>query len=269
MNGVDFNATVIQKMSITPGLIILRVTPDEGVPDFKPGQYTVLGLPSSCNRVFGSEPNQKTYEKEKMIKRAYSISSASIEKDYMEFYITLVRSGELTPRLFALETMSRIFIGKKPFGIFTLDKVPDDKNILFIGTGTGLAPYVSMIRSDMTLHQNRVFVILHGASCSWELGYRDELATLDRLTNVFHYLPTITEPEKDPSWNGLTGFIQPIITSGQLEKKVDMEFTPENFDVLLCGNPVMVDEVKKLLVEKGFTLDEKKVQGNVHAETYW
>jgi len=269
MSSDTCNATVIQKITITPGLIILRVRPDEGVPAFKPGQYTVLGLSSTSKRVYDSDADPKTYETEKMIKRAYSITSASLEKDYLEFYITLVRSGELTPRLFALESMSRIFVGKKPVGMFTLDKVPEDKNILFVATGTGLAPYISMIRSDMTLHQNRIFVVLHGASCSWDLGYRDELATLDRLTDIFHYLPTITEPEKDPSWNGLTGFIQPIITSGTLEKKIDIELTPDNFDVLLCGNPAMVEEVKKLLADKGFTLDEKKVQGNVHAETYW
>ncbi len=194
MTEKGYNATVVQKILATPGLMILRVAPDGGTPEFTPGQYTVLGLYSDEPRVQQSEPDWKTYEERTLIRRAYSITSASVEKEYLEFYISLVRSGQLTPRLFALEIGSRLFTGGKAVGMFTLRRVPREKHILLIATGTGLAPYMSMIRSELNLKEPRRFVVLHGAGCSWDLGYRDELATLDRLVDHFHYLPTITEP---------------------------------------------------------------------------
>ncbi len=269
MTAGGYNATVIQKILMTPGLMTLRVRPDEDRPNFTPGQYTVLGLLNSAPRVEESEPDEKVYEKETLIRRAYSISSASIEKEYFEFYISQVRSGQLTPRLFALEQGDRVFLGPKTVGMFTLDKVPEGKDLIFIATGTGLAPYMSMIRSELHKHKSRNFVVLHGAASSWDLGYRDELATVDRLVDNFHYIPTITDPEKDPSWNGQKGFLEPIITSGALEEKVGKELSPHDFDVFLCGNPVMVENVTNLLVEKGFQPDIKKEIGTIHKEEYW
>jgi len=265
----QYNATVVQKVLMTPGLMTLRVRPDEESPDFKPGQYTVLGLGSSAVRLQESMPDPVSYDEEKMIKRAYSISSASIIKEYFEFYISLVRSGQLTPRLFALEQGDRILIGNKAVGMFTLDGVPVKKNLLFISTGTGLAPYMSMLRSELHLHPGRTFVVLHGASCSWDLGYRDELSMMDRLTPTFHYLPTITEPDKDPTWKGLSEFIEPIISSGRLEEEAGMALTPENFDVFLCGNPKMVEGVAAMLESKGFKEHSKKEPGEIHVERFW
>tara|TARA_B100000315_G_scaffold190081_1_gene180069 strand:- start:9523 stop:10332 length:810 start_codon:yes stop_codon:yes gene_type:complete len=264
-----YNATIIQKILVTQGLMIIRVKLDDIKLDFKPGQYTVLGLTSNEPRIKESDPEDKTYDKETLLKRAYSISSASIEKDYLEFYISIVRSGQLTPRLFALEREDRLFIGKKAVGLFTLDKAPRNKNILFVATGTGLAPYMSMIRTELNLKEPRKFVVLQGGRYSWDLGYRDELATLDRMTELFFYIPAITRPSSDLSWSGLTGRIQALVESGVIEEKTGLELNPENFDVFLCGNPLMVEEVSELLVSKGFNVDKKKETGNVHREKYW
>ena len=82
-----------------------------------------------------------------MIRRAYSIASSSVERRYVEFYLTLITSGQLTPRLFALRHGSRLFLGPKGSGVFTLDRVLPGKAVVLIATGTGLAPYVSMLRT--------------------------------------------------------------------------------------------------------------------------
>ena len=269
MSTNEYNATVIQKILMTPGLMTLRVRSDEVIPDFIAGQYIAVGLSNEEPRVKESEPDIIQYKRESLIKRVYSISSSSVEKEYLEFYISMVRNGQLTPRLFTLEQGSKLFMGTKAVGMFTLDRIPDNKNVIFIATGTGLAPYMSMIRSEFHLQNKRKFAVLHGASCSWDLGYRDELATMDRLTKRFNYLPTITDPSKDPTWNGLTGLIQPIIKSGVLEEKTGLDLTPENFDIFLCGNPLMVDETTKILVSMGFVLDVKKEVGTLHRERYW
>ncbi|MBE9503823.1 MAG: ferredoxin--NADP reductase [Proteobacteria bacterium] len=269
MSADEYNATVIQKILMTPGLMTLRVRPDGEAPAFTPGQYIALGLSSSEPRVKESEPDPTIYKRECLVRRVYSISSSSVDKEYIEFYISMVRNGQLTPRLFTLKQGSKLFMGPKAVGMFTLDEIPEHKNVIFIATGTGLAPYMSMIRSEFHLQKKRKFAVLHGASCSWDLGYRDELATMDRLTERFIYLPTITDPAKDPTWNGLTGLIQPITKSGILEEKTGLDLTPENFDIFLCGNPLMVDETTKILLSRGFTPDVKKEIGTLHRERYW
>ena len=269
MDSKGYNATVIQKTLMTPNLMTLRVRPDEEVAGFKPGQYTVLGLKNSDSRIETSEPDAAVYEKETFIKRAYSISSASVEKEYLEFYISLVRSGQLTPRLFDLEQNSRVFLGSKIVGMFTLDSVPAEKDLLFVATGTGLAPYMSMIRSDLHLHKNRKFIVVHGAACSWDLGYRDELSLMDRFSENFTYIPTITQPEDDVTWKGETKFIQDLLVSGVIEGKSGAKITPDKYDVFLCGNPKMVHLVTENLIERGFKQHSRKDPGTIHTEEFW
>ena len=105
----------------------------------------------------------------RMIRRAYSIASSSLARNYLEFYVALVRSGELTPRLFSLRVGDPIWLGRKITGMFTLDQVPADQNVVLVATGTGLAPYMSMIRTELTTSCRRRFAIIHGARHSGKL----------------------------------------------------------------------------------------------------
>ncbi len=99
-----FNAVLTQKILVSPTLAIMRFVPDGwDLPEFEPGQYGVLGLPYSARRIPTAD-SLPIKDPEKIIKRAYSVASSSVVKEYVEFYIALVESGELTPRLFALET---------------------------------------------------------------------------------------------------------------------------------------------------------------------
>src|SRR5882724_1410798 len=132
------NAVVTQRVEIAPGLIILRVVPDGwAVPNFKAGQFAVLGLPGAAKRYSFSLPEPDAPDPHKLIKRAYSIASSSVAKVYMEFYVALVASGVLTPRLFALEVGDRLWLSPKITGMFTLDQVALDRHIVLLGTGTG------------------------------------------------------------------------------------------------------------------------------------
>ena len=140
-----------------------------------------------------------------MIRRAYSISSSSIERRYIEFYITLIASGQLTPRLFALPYGGRLFLGPKASGLFTLDRVPPGKAVVLIATGTGLAPYLSMLRTLLIHDSTRPFVVLHGARYSWDLGYRGELESLARIRQNLVYLPSITRPAEGTPFSRIHG----------------------------------------------------------------
>jgi ferredoxin/flavodoxin---NADP+ reductase len=264
-----YNATVIGREDINPQLIILRVRPDGDWSAFVPGQFAVLGLKPSEPRIPEAEPEEKVHEPDKLIRRAYSIASSSLERQYIEFFLTLVTSGELTPRLFALRPGHRVFLSSKITGGFTLDRVANGRSVLLIATGTGLAPYMSMLRTVLIDETKRKFVVLHGARCSWDLGYRAELESLARLRPNLKYLPSITRPEQDPHFRGLTGRIQSLMAQGVVETNAGLELDPGQTDVFLCGNPDMITEVKTLLQAKGFIADQGRQLGNIHVEEYW
>jgi ferredoxin--NADP+ reductase len=205
---------------------------------------------------------------ERMIRRAYSIASESRADEYLEFYLTVVMSGELTPRLFNLKIRDRLYVGPRAVGVFTLDKAPG-KHILMIGTGTGLAPYMSMLRSELVCNGPRQFVVVHGARFSWDLGYRTELTGLARHCGNFHYVPVITRPQEDLTWRGRSGYLQNLIASGAIEEETGLPLTPENFDIFLCGNPGMIETVIAWAEGRGFTRDKGHDLGTLHTEEYW
>ena len=152
-----------------------------------------------------------------------------------------------------------------------------------IATGTGLAPYMSMIRHELmlrvggqlglraTMQRNgpRQFVVVHGARHSWDLGYRAELTGLARQLSNFHYLPVITQPAEDTTWQGPSGYLQDFIASGAVERETHMALTPENFDMLLCGNPDMIESMVDWARSRGFTAADGDKEGTLHAEKYW
>jgi ferredoxin/flavodoxin---NADP+ reductase len=293
----EYNATVVSRTEVAPGLVIMRIAPDKLPFEFRAGQYVVLGLKATEPRVAEAEPDAPsivavpgeeagtvesraavavqaaavataTADPERMIRRAYSIASESRADEYLEFYLTLVLSGELTPRLFNLELRDRVFVGPRAVGVFTLAKAPG-KHILMIGTGTGLAPYMSMLRSELDCGAERKFVIVHGARYSWDLGYRTELTGLARHCDNFHYMPVITRPQEDQSWRGRSGYLQNMIASGAVEEETGLPITPDNFDIFLCGNPGMIETVIAWAEAKEFTRDRGHDIGTLHVEEYW
>jgi len=264
-----YNATVVGREEINPQLLILRVRPDTDLFDFRPGQFGVLGMLGNAPRVEEAVPEEPAPEPEKMIRRAYSIASASLERRYVEFYLTLITSGALTPRLFALEHGSRLFLGPKASGIFTLDKVVPEKAVVLIATGTGLAPYVSMLRTMLVNDSQRRFIVLHGARYSWDLGYRGELESLARIRPNFTYIPSITRPDQDPHFIGYTGRIQSLLEQGIVERESGIALDPAKAEVFLCGNPEMVKVATEMLEKKGFAGKGGTTPPTIHVEEYW
>jgi ferredoxin--NADP+ reductase len=307
MAAAEYNATVVQRVELAPGLIILRIVPDTLRLEFTAGQYVVLGLKASEPRIDEAEPDQLSYrpaegatpamgvtpaddeapakpveesaaeraittelpDPDKMIRRAYSIASHSRSDEFLEFYITVVMSGDLTPRLFNLGIKDRIYVGPKAVGMFTLAKAPRDRHVILVATGTGLAPYVSMLRSDLECGGTRRIVVLHGARCSWDLAYRTELTSLARHCPNLTYIPVITRPQEDPTWRGRTGYLQDVLLSGFIEESTGLELLPDSFHVYLCGNPGMIETVIERLSVRGFVRDRGHDIGTLHTEEYW
>jgi ferredoxin--NADP+ reductase len=267
----ELNAVVQQRIEVTPGLMVIRVVPDGWqLPEFAPGQFAVLGLPPEAPRCEGAEEEDEKPKAGRLMRRAYSIASSSVAREYLEFYITLVRSGGLTPRLFALETGERIWLGPKITGKFTLDQAPPDSSLALVATGTGLAPYMSMLRTILRDAGERRIAVLLGARHSWELGYQSELVAMARLHSAFSYLPIISRPAEEPvPWGGLAGYVQDLWLRNEIERVWGEPPTPENTRVFLCGNPAMIDDMVALLAEEGFREHSRKAPGEIFVERYW
>jgi ferredoxin--NADP+ reductase len=267
----EFNAIVTQRMEVAPGLIVMDVAPDGWeLPGFEPGQYAVIGLPGSAPRCRDAEPEDHPADPDKLIKRAYSIASSSQAKQYLEFYIALVRSGTLTPRLMVLNPGDRLWLGHKITGMFTLDSVPPECHIIMFATGTGLAPYVSMMRTVLAAHPARRFAVVHGARHSWELGYRDEMMAFHRFCPEFEYVPIVSRPREEPiPWGGLVGHSQDVWTRRVIDQLWGFSPSPENTHIFLCGNPAMIQDMIQLLAAEGFHEHSRRSPGQVHTEKYW
>ena len=267
----ELNAVVALKEELSPRLMIMRVVADGWqLPDFKAGQFAVLGLPGSAPRCQLSEPEQTPSNPHKLIRRAYSVASSSLTREYLDFYISLVTSGALTPRLFALNIGDPLWLSSKFTGLFTLDQVPPDKHVVMIATGTGLAPYMSMLSTHLQCDSPRRLAVLHGAYHSWDLGYRSELLTLQHLCRNFTYFATISCPVQEPvPWSGPTGFVQELWTGGLVTKAWGFQPAPANTDIFLCGNPDMIEETIQLLTQEGFREHSlKNPGGEIHVEWY-
>ncbi len=213
------------------------------IPKFIPGQYATLGLEG---------------EDGKIIWRPYSIVSSPYEP-FLEFYIELVPHGKLTPRIWKLKVGDKIWIRPRIVGKFNLDTRA--KKHLMVATVTGAAPYISAARTQRydlengKISEPHKFLIIHGASRSWELGiYRTELEELSKKVDWLVYIPTVSRPWEDTKWEGEVGRAEDIV-----RKYADQYgFTADETIGYVCGNPDMINNVKGVLKRARFPDDRIK-----------
>ena len=248
----QLNATVVARRDLTERLAVVRVAPRGWeLPDFLPGQCATLGLP---------DPDGPG----KFLRRVYSVASAP-GAGHLEFYIQLVREGQFTTRLWHQHEGDPIFLSPRLVGRFTLADVPEDADLVFFGTGTGLAPYVSMLRAFRGSGRWRRCAVVHGARTQAELGYRPELTHWCAEDAELAYVPTLTRE----AWTGARGRIQQLLQSGELEERAGFPLDPARSHVFLCGHPGMIDEMEQLLQPRGFHFKQGEQAGNLHFERYW
>ncbi|MDX9788185.1 MAG: ferredoxin--NADP reductase [Salinivirgaceae bacterium] len=273
MDKTILNAVVTLRNEVSPWLMILQVVPDGwDFPDYVPGQITSLGLFGSAPRCALAEPERNPVDPEKLIKRAYSIASSPVNRDFLEFYVALVPSGTLTPRLFNLKIGDRIWMSQRAVGNFTYDdsKVPEEADLVLITTGSGLAPFISMLKTHLKFPPQRRIAIIHGVRHSWDLGYRSILMAMENLRTNLIYLPVVSRPQEEPvPWKGATGHVQDVWKSGVIEKAWGYRPVPGNVHVFMCGSPHMSESMFAILQQEGFKKDGKGDPGQIHVEKYW
>ncbi|MEJ2447753.1 MAG: ferredoxin--NADP reductase [Anaerolineales bacterium] len=267
MSDSKYNATVVGKILLRPDIMTLRVDTDEPREEFSAGQYTLLGLYGREERSPNSTPETDPSDPDKLIQRPYSIASSTSNLSQLEFYISQVKSGQLTPRLFNLEPGDRIYVSKRIVGVFKLADTPHHMDIVMIATGTGMAPYMSFLRSYLTERPESKMAVIQGAAKQWDLGYYSELTFLDTMFDNFIYIPTLTEA--DTTWSGYELWIEEMLEKGLLKSEAGIEIDPEKTHFFLCGNPKMVENVSGWLYDRGYTKHSRREPGSLHIEEFY
>lgn len=266
-----YNATLVARSDHAANLATFYVRPDTPFEPFISGQYVTLGLLGSEPRLEGMPNEFRDASPEKLVQRAYSIAAAGYEIDELEFLVSLVDNGSLTPRLWKLKAGDRLAIGKKIVGSFTLDEL-QTRTVVMVGTGSGLAPFISMLRQNLRRHLDVRFVLLHGAPRRSELAYLTEFRSLDKACSNFTYVPAISRPQLDPpGWRGMTGRLTQFFERNGtlLGEMTGVDLDPTKTDVYLCGNPNMINDIHSKLEPLGYTKHSRSKPGALHIEEYW
>ena len=206
---------------------------------FSNGHFTMIGL-----RVDG-----------KPLLRAYSIVSANYE-EHLEFLSIKVQDGPLTSRLQHIQVGDKIVIGKKPTGTLLIDYLLPGKNLYLLGSGTGLAPFLSVVRDPATYERFEKVIIVHGVREVKELAYRDYLSTElpqheflgDMVSQQMLYYPTVTREAFEHQ-----GRITDLIESNKLSQDLGLpDIDPSRDRIMICGSPGLNKDMRAILEARGF-----------------
>jgi len=184
----------------------------------------------------------------------------------LEFYGIVVPEGPLSPRLMALRAGERLLVAPNPAGFLVLSEVPDADTLWLVSTGTGIAPFLSLLRTEMPWRRFRNVVLVHAVRHARELVYRELIGQIQRLhEKIFHYL-TFVSRESAPG--SLAGRIPAAIRDGRLETAAGLPLD-ERSHVMLCGNPDMLKDASSALAERGLRKHRRRSPGHITVESFW
>jgi ferredoxin/flavodoxin---NADP+ reductase len=263
---LEYNATLVERIDVTDALTMFRVKPDkmpEDRPWFVPGQYCVLGANNADKPELGS------------VRRSMSIASAPEDDGPVEFYVRWVAKPEsenpLTHLLWKIKAGERIYMRAVAAGVFTVKDtvgIDDPRLRVMVAAGTGSAPFVSMVRSELRRDPKvdlSKWVLLHGASYSADLGYRDELMQMVER-NRLRYWGTVSRPKEDAGWKGDTGRVEAFFDGArleELERRLGLApggFSPSNVVIYICGLTGTITGTILPLLDRAFVPDFKRIR---------
>lgn len=240
-------AQVIEKRVWAPGLFTLTVEAP-GVEPFEPGQFLQLGLERSDGHLH----------------RPYSV--ASPHGDRLEFFVVVVDHGRLSPLLWRLEPGDSVDVSVRAAGSFTLRKCPDARTLWLIATGTGLAPYIAILRRPDVWQRFAHVVLVHGVRHESDLAYHEEISGHSATRgSQFVFLPTISREQVAGS---LFGRITTCLQDGSLETTARAKMDQHSC-VMMCGNPDMLHDLEQLLSGRGLRRHSSRQPGQMILERYW
>ena len=240
--------TVVDNIHWTENLYSLKI--DADVDTFIAGQFTSLALEIEGER----------------IDRPYSFLSAP-DQNPLEFFFYTATSGVLSNAMLELQAGDPIWLKKKPIGFFTLAAIPDSRDLWLFGTGTGIAPFFSILRTREPWERFEKVMLVHGVRANADLRYQELIKNIQSdHGDRFQFKAFVTREDVPGAYRGR---IPAAITDGNLESNCGINLSPENSQIMLCGNPDMVKETVEALEKRGFKKNLPRNPGQVTAEYYW
>ncbi|GAF60454.1 ferredoxin-NADP(+) reductase [Psychrobacter sp. JCM 18903] len=272
--------TVLSKTTWTPNLFSFTVSRPDSF-KFTAGQFVRLGVnPSQLkyykqqraagNAAANEEQNEKLNED---IFRAYSIVSSPFD-EVLEFFSIVIPDGAFTSQLQHLEVGDELLLNTMPFGFLTLARYqkPLPKDLWLLATGTGLAPFLSMLQDLQTWEDYEHIILAYSARSIEELAYIDKIESLqedfgslvDNPAKLI-FIPIVT---REPVEGALTERLPKLLLDGTLQERAGIALDIDSTHVMLCGNPDMVEDTKEALKTLGLVMN-RRGEGNIAVENYW
>lgn len=276
--------TVLSKTTWTPNLFSFTVSRPDSF-KFTAGQFVRLGVNPSqlnyykqLNAVADAEDDENLDETvdeapNEDIFRAYSIVSSPFD-EILEFFSIVIPDGAFTSQLQHLEVGDELLLNTMPFGFLTLARYqkPLPKDLWLLATGTGLAPFLSMLQDLKTWEDYEHIVLAYSARSTEELAYIEKIESLqeDFGTLVDNpakliFIPIVT---REPVEGALTERLPKLLLDGTLQARAGIDLDVDSTHVMLCGNPEMVEDTKETLKSLGLVMN-RRGEGNIAVENYW
>ena len=242
------SGTVIENKHWTDTLYSLKV--DAKIESFTPGQFGRLALDIDGKR----------------IARPYSFVNGP-QEPYHEFYSILVPGGLLSKQLHRLKAGDEVWIASSAAGFFTLDEVPDGETLWMLSTGTAIGPFLSILKTDTPWQRFKHITLVHAVRYAKELSYRETIGDLQKQHGK--QLSVIQFVSREDTDFAIKGRIPAAIKNGSLEEKANAALNAKTSQVMICGNPDMVNDTIDTLKERSFTKNRRSKPGNITTENYW
>ena len=204
-----------------------------------------------------------------LVVRAYSVVSSPFDET-LEFFSIVVPDGAFTSNLQHLKVGDELYLEKVAYGFLTLARYqqPLPQDLWLLGTGTGLAPFLSMLQDFETWQKYQKINLVYSVRTAVELAYVERVQEIAALFGEghsgFQFIPIITR-DADAL---LHQRLPVLIGNGELEKVAGLSLNPASSHVMLCGNPQMVEDTKEALKQRGLTMN-RRGEGNIAVENYW
>ncbi|WP_201562530.1 ferredoxin--NADP reductase [Psychrobacter sp. CMS30] len=273
--------TVLSKTTWTPNLFSFTVSRPDSF-KFTAGQFVRLGVNPSQLKYYkqlsavadtddDDEELDETLDED--IFRAYSIVSSPFD-EVLEFFSIVIPDGAFTSQLQHLEVGDELLLNTMPFGFLTLARYqkPLPKDLWLLATGTGLAPFLSMLQDLKTWEDYEHIIIAYSARSTEELAYIEKIESLqedfgslvDNPAKLI-FIPIIT---REPVEGALTERLPKLLLDGTLQERAGIALDVDSTHVMLCGNPDMVEDTKETLKRLGLVMN-RRGEGNIAVENYW
>ena len=246
--------TVLAIRQWTPTLLSFRCTRPAAF-RFTPGHYTRLGLGAGEQRVW----------------RPYSLTSAP-DDDFLEFIAIRVPGGEFSQRLGELKVGDGIGVDKAAYGFLTVNQLAPGKDLWMLSSGTGLGPFMSILRDPAVWRDFAQLILVHGVRHAGELAWRADIETLPppawrpQAKARLRYLPVVT---REPGATILADRIPLLLADGRLEAAAGCTLSVAESRLMVCGNPELARSLREYLGARGYATNRRGVPGQMAFEKYW